>query len=211
MYDLYLVTDESLSLGRDITDIVKQAVKGGVTMVQLREKELDTRQFINRALQLKKILSEYGIPLIINDRVDIALAVKADGVHIGQNDMPYDFVKKIVTDNMIIGLSVETLDQAIEAEKYDIDYLGVSPIFSTPTKTDLYKEWGVEGLRKVRSFTKHKLVAIGGINSSNAAGVIQAGADGIAVVSAICSAENPEAASKELKAIVEKMKNKQKP
>jgi len=211
MYDLYLVTDESLSLGRDITDVVKQAVKGGVTMVQLREKELDTRQFINRALQLKKILSEYGIPLIINDRVDIALAVKADGVHIGQNDMPYDFVKKIVTDNMIIGLSVETLDQAIEAEKYDIDYLGVSPIFSTPTKTDLYKEWGVEGLRKVRSFTKHKLVAIGGINSSNAAGVIQAGADGIAVVSAICSAENPEAASKELKAIVEKMKNKQKP
>ena len=162
-------------------------------------------------MQLKKILSEYGIPLIINDRVDIALAVKADGVHIGQNDMPYDFVKKIVTDNMIIGLSVETLDQAIEAEKYDIDYLGISPIFSTPTKTDLYKEWGVEGLRKVRSFTKHKLVAIGGINSSNAAGVIQAGADGIAVVSAICSAENPEAASKELKAIVEKMKNKQKP
>jgi len=206
MYDLYLVTDEKMSLDRDISYVVEQAVEGGVTMVQLREKELNTREFIKRSLNLKKLLSKYDVPLIINDRVDIALAVEADGVHVGQSDMPYEYVKRLIPKKMMLGLSVETLDQAVEAEKYDLDYLSVSPIFFTPTKTNLYREWGIEGLRKLRSITKHKLIAIGGINSSNVAEVIRAGADGVAVVSAICAAEDPKATSKELKSIIEKIK-----
>ena len=203
MYDLYLVTDEKLCLGRDISYVAKEAVKGGVTMVQLREKELATRDFLIRALQLKELLFKYNVPLIINDRVDIALAIKADGIHVGQNDMPYEYVRKLIPKEMILGLSVETFDQAVEAENYDLDYLSVSPIFFTPTKTDLYSQWGIEGLRKLRSITKHKLIAIGGINSSNIAEVIKAGADGAAVVSAICSAKDPRATSTELKSIIE--------
>jgi thiamine-phosphate pyrophosphorylase len=209
MYELYLVTDEKASLGRNIIDVVKQALKGGVTVVQLREKELNTRQFVERASELKKILRPYNVPLIINDRIDIALAVEADGVHIGQNDMPLELVKKIVPGNMIIGLSVETLQQVKEAEGLNVDYLGVSPIFSTPTKTNFDdKPWGLEGLRKARKISKHILVAIGGINAENAEDVIKAGADGIAVVSGICSAENPETASRDFVQIIRNSKLK---
>jgi thiamine-phosphate pyrophosphorylase len=209
MYELYLVTDEKASRGRNIIDIVKQALRGGITIVQLREKELDTRQFIERAAALKKILKPYNVPLIINDRVDIALAVEADGVHIGQSDMPLELVKKIVPPDMIIGLSVETLRQVKEAEGLDVDYLGVSPVFSTPTKTDFdVKPWGLEGLRKARTISKHIIVGIGGINADNAGDVIKAGADGIAVVSGICSADNPETASRELIQIVRNSKLK---
>jgi len=208
MYELYLVTDEGASLGRNIIDIVRQAVKGGVTIVQLREKELDTRQFIERARKLQKILKPHNVPLIINDRIDIALAVNAEGVHIGQKDMPFGQVKKIIPGNMIVGLSVETIEQLKEAESLPADYLAVSPVFSTPVKTDFdQKPWGLEGLAEARKLTLHTLVAIGGINASNARDVISAGADGIAVVSGICSAGNPEAASRELINIVKNTKS----
>lgn len=209
MYELYLVTDEKASLGRNIIDVVRQAIEGGVTVVQLREKELNTRQFVERAVELKKILRPYKVPLIINDRIDVALAAEADGVHIGQSDMPLELVKKIVPGNMIIGLSVETIQQVKEAEGLDVDYLGVSPIFSTPTKTDFNDNpWGLEGLRKAREISKHVLVAIGGINAANAGDVIKAGADGIAVVSGICSADDPESASRDLIQIVRNLKPK---
>jgi thiamine-phosphate pyrophosphorylase len=208
MYELYLVTDEKASLGRSIVDIVRQAVKGGVSIVQLREKELDTRQFIERARELQKILKPQNIPLIINDRIDIALAVNADGVHIGQKDMPFELVKRIIPGNMIVGLSVETIEQLREAESLPADYIAVSPVFSTPVKTDFdQKPWGLEGLAEARKLTKHTLVAIGGVNASNAMNVISAGADGIAVVSGICSADNPEAASRELINIVKNTKS----
>jgi thiamine-phosphate pyrophosphorylase len=206
MNDLYLVTDEKLSLGRGINYIVERAVKGGVTMVQLREKELNTRDFITRAAEIKKILAGYHVPLIINDRIDIALAIEADGIHIGQSDMPYEYVRKIIPEKMILGLSVETMEQVDEAENFKLDYLSISPLFFTPTKTDLYREWGIEGLKEVRSKTKHRLFAIGGINTSNVAEVIRAGADGVAVVSAICSADDPEMASRELSSIIKETK-----
>jgi len=206
MNDLYLVTDEKLSLGREVKYIVERAVKGGVTMIQLREKELNTRDFITRAAEIKKILAGYNVPLIINDRIDIALAVEADGVHIGQSDMPYEYVRKIIPEKMILGLSVETMEQVAEAENFTLDYLSISPLFFTPTKTDLYREWGIEGLKEVRSKTKHRLFAIGGINASNVAEVIRAGADGVAVVSAICSADDPEKASRELLSIINETK-----
>lgn len=206
MFELYLVTDEKLCLGRPVAEVVEQAVSGGVTAVQLREKNLSTRDFIKRAVQLKKILSAYHVPLIINDRIDIALAAKADGIHVGQNDMPYDLFTKIIPGQMIRGLSVETPEQAAEAEDYKLDYLSVSPVFLTATKSELEHEWGIEGLQRLAANTKHRLVAIGGINKSNAGEVLKAGAKGIAVVSAICSSPDPRTAASELKSIIEKYK-----
>lgn len=206
MFELYLVTDESLSLGRSLEWIVEQAVQGGVTMVQLREKELDTRSFIERAEKIKKILAPRQIPLIINDRLDVALAAGADGIHIGQRDMPYEKAKRFLPEGSMIGLSVETMEQVREAEKLDVDYLGVSPIFSTPTKTDVETQWGIEGLKKVRALSRHKLVAIGRMKVSNAAEVIKAGADGIAVVSGICSATDPGMAAKAFMDEIQKVK-----
>ncbi len=205
---LYLVTDRDLSLGRPIEEIVSAAVKGGATIVQLREKKCSTKEFIDIANKLLEILKPVKIPLLINDRLDVALAVKADGVHIGQGDMPYKIAREMLGPEAIIGLSVESVEDATEAENLDVDYLGISPVFSTPTKTDISHELGFEGVKKIREVSRHKLVGIGGLNSANARETIEAGADGIAVVSAICSAENPEAASRELKDIVTSTKRK---
>ena len=206
--DLYLVTDRDLSLGRPIDEIVSAAVKGGATLVQLREKKCSTREFIEIANKLLEVLRPLEIPLLINDRLDVAIAVKADGVHIGQGDMPYEIAREMLGPEAIIGLSVESVEDAVKAEILDVDYLGLSPIFSTPTKTDIYHELGVEGIRKIKELSSHKLVGIGGINSSNTEEIIAAGADGVAVVSAISSAESPEKASRELREIVESTKRR---
>lgn len=202
MFKLCLVTDEKLCMGRSLPDIVRKAVEGGVTMVQLREKNADTRTFIEKAFILKEILNPFRVPLIINDRVDVALAVKADGIHIGQKDMPYELLKKIIPESMIVGLSVETMEQIQMANNYKVDYLGISPIFATPTKTDTSGCWGIEGLKKARNSTNHKLIAIGGISNTNVKTIIDAGANGIAVVSAICSAEDPQKAASELLSLI---------
>jgi thiamine-phosphate pyrophosphorylase len=199
---LYLVTDRGLSKGRSHEFIVEEAVKGGVTMVQLREKDVSTREFYQLALRLKSTLTSLHIPLIINDRLDIALAVDADGLHVGQSDMPYEEVRRILDRDKIIGLSVENIEQARQANSLDVDYIGLSPVFSTPTKTDTSPPLGLEGIREIAGFTRHKTVAIGGINASNAADIIRSGADGIAVVSAIVSAGDPRAAAVELKNII---------
>lgn len=195
---LYLVTDRPLSLGRDIAWVVEEAVKGGVTMVQLREKDIDTREYIELALKLKPILREAGVPLIINDRVDVALAVDADGVHIGQSDMPYEFARRLLGPDKIIGLSAENMDQVREANSLDIDYVAVSPVYSTATKTDTAPPFGLEGLREAVKLSLHPSVAIGGMNARTAADAFATGVDGIAVVSAICSAEDPRKAAEEL-------------
>ncbi len=201
-YSLYLVTDRGLSRGRTTLDIVKAAVRGGVTCVQLREKECSTLEFVQQALTIKAFLSSPGIPLIINDRLDVAQAVKADGVHLGQTDMPLDRAKAIVGDTMIIGISAESLEDAVEAEKGGADYLGVSPIYATPTKTDTAPPLGLEGLRQIRQTVNIPLVGIGGLNSDNSADAIRSGADGVAVVSAIVAADDPETAAGKLKQII---------
>ncbi len=198
---LYLVTDRGLSLGRDIEWIVGEAVAGGVTIVQLREKDIDTREFVALGLRLKALLSPLGVPLIINDRVDVALAVDADGVHIGQSDMPYDVARRLLGPDKIIGLSVETLDQVKEANLLDVDYIAVSPVYSTPTKTDTAPPFGLEGLRQAVSLSRHPGVAIGGMNADTVPAVLATGIDGVAVVSAICSAPDPRAAAAALRAI----------
>ena len=199
---LYLVTDRLLSLDRSLDDIVTMAVDGGVTMVQLREKDTDTGEFVELARRLLAILKPLNIPLIINDRVDVALAVDADGVHIGQRDMAYEDVRKLIGNDKIIGLSVENFMDIEIANTLDVDYIGISPVFGTPTKTDTAEPFGLEGLRKAVALSIHPTVAIGGMNKDTAKDVMLTGCNGIAVVSAICSAENPTLASSELLAIV---------
>ena len=202
---LYLVTDRGLCPeGRSLVQTVKEAVEGGVTMVQLREKDIDTRTFIEEALELKALLGPLGVPLIINDRVDVALASDADGVHIGQSDMPYAIARRLLGPDRIIGLSVENMDQVAQANALDVDYIGVSPVFATPTKTDTARPFGLDGLREAVRITKRPTVAIGGMNALTAADVMAAGTDGIAVVSAIIVAPDPRAAAEELKNIVDK-------
>ena len=202
-YSLYLVTDRGLSRGRTTRHIVEAALRGGVTCVQLREKTCSTREFIIQALSIKDHLKRHNVPLIINDRIDIAQAVNADGVHLGQSDMPIEMAKAILKDSMIIGISAESLKDAVQAEKDGADYIGVSPIYATPTKTDSAPHLGLEGLREMRKSVKIPLVGIGGLNRENAGEVIKNGADGVAVVSAIVAADDPEKAARELSKIVE--------
>lgn len=195
---IYLVTDEGLLLGKDLYRTVEAAVKGGVSMVQLREKESSTREFIERAIRLKEVLSPYGIPLIINDRVDVALAADADGVHVGQSDMPYEMVKRLLPEGKIIGLSVESPEQVLEANDYDLDYVAAS------SRDFLLQR------RQILSWNGDWTVCVGsspfpvihwsqpGEFSDNVASIFQAGADSVAVVSAIVSADDPEHAAREL-------------
>lgn len=196
---LYLVTERGMLRGRDLTDVVMQAVEGGVTMVQLREKDISTREFIELAQALKSVLMRTRVPFIINDRVDVALAVDADGVHIGQSDMPYDIARRMLGSDKIIGLSVENFAEIEEANRLDVDYIGVSPVFATPTKTDTAMPFGLDGLREAVRHSLHPSVAIGGINKSNFRSVLSTGTNGIAVVSAIMDSDNPREASRLLK------------
>jgi thiamine-phosphate pyrophosphorylase len=198
---LYLVTDGPSLKGRPITEVVLQAVQGGVGCVQLREKEMDTRDFYARAVALMQVLAPFNVPLVINDRIDLALACGAQGVHLGQSDMPPDVARRLLPPEVFIGWSVETLDHVWRSASLPVDYLGVSPVFETPTKTDTPAPWGLDGLGRVRAATSLPLVAIGGVHTGNAAAVLGAGADGLAIVSAICSSPDPRSAAKHIKAI----------
>ncbi len=197
-YSLYLVTDRKLSLGRSLLEVIKPAVDGGVTIVQLREKEVDSREFYREALGIKEFLDSRGIPLIVNDRLDIAIAVDAAGVHLGQEDLPIDVARKILGPGRIIGASVFTPDEAMQAEAMGADYLGLSPVFVTATKPELMKQIGVEGIGPIRRATRLPLIGIGSMNETNARSVIQAGLDGVAVVSAICSRPDACAAAEKI-------------
>jgi thiamine-phosphate pyrophosphorylase len=202
MKGLYFVTDRGLCGSKPLTDVVLQAIRGGASCVQLRDKDVSTRFFVEEALRIKAILAPLSIPLIINDRLDVALAVGADGVHVGQQDMPYDRARRLMGPKAIIGLSVETWEDVEQAEALDCDYLGVSPVFATPTKADTKEPWGLDGLAKIRAFSRHPLVGIGGLHEGNAEAAILAGADSVAVVSAICAAADPFEASQILTGII---------
>jgi thiamine-phosphate pyrophosphorylase len=195
---LMLVTDRALCTKRSIDDVVSEAVAGGVDCVQLREKNLDTRSFVEQAQRLKQLLEPTGVPLIINDRVDVALAIGASGVHVGQEDMPVPIARRLLGPSSLIGLSVESWHDVELAEELPVDYLGVSPVFETPTKTNTKGSWGLEGIAKIRAFSRHPLVAIGGLNRDNVGNVIAAGAHGVAVVSALCCADDPKHAARRL-------------
>ena len=193
-YRLYLVTDDQQDL-QTLKHVVKEAVAGGVTMVQVREKSGDIRSFIARAQAIKSILKDTNVALIINDRVDVALAVDADGVHLGQSDMPAELARQLIGPNKLLGLSIENEHQLLEANALSLDYIGLSAIFATPTKTDIKKEWGIAGLANALTNTNFPVVAIGGINQTNLDEIIKTGVDGVALVSAICHADAPKVAA----------------
>lgn len=201
-YSLYLVTDHGLGRGRSTLEIVRAAVAGGVTCVQLREKDISTRAFIAEAQAIRDFLFGTNVPLIINDRVDVALAVDAGGVHLGQSDMVLADARRLLGPGKLIGISVENAAQAVLAANQGADYLGLSPVFSTPTKTDTAPPLGLSGVAALRTAVSLPLVGIGGIGPQNAAEVIRAGCDGVAVVSAIVAADDPELAARQLKTTV---------
>jgi thiamine-phosphate pyrophosphorylase len=195
-WEIYLVTDRAFSKGRTTLEIVQAAVAGGVSAVQLREKDLDTRDFYEEGSRIRDFLRSSGVPLIINDRIDVALALDADGVHLGQTDMPLNVARRILGPDRLIGVSVEKPEHIDRDALAYADYLGISPIFLTSTKPELDTSWGLEGIRKVRSLTELPLVAIGSIKQENAADVIRAGADCVAVVTAIVAAADPREATR---------------
>ena len=198
LWDVYLVTDRVLSMGRSTRTVVEAAVRGGVSAVQLREKEYETRQFYEECLTIRDLLKSSHVPLIINDRIDIALAVDAEGVHVGQSDMPVRVARKLLGTGKIIGLSITKPEEINEEAVEYADYLAISPVFFTATKENIATPWGLEGLKRARSLTNLPLVAIGSVKHDNAKDVISAGAQSVAVVSAIVSAPDPEAATREL-------------
>lgn len=204
---LYLVTDRQLAK-KPIEHVVEEAIKGGVDCVQLREKNIDTRQFVEIAQTIKYITDRHNVPLIINDRIDVALAVKADGVHLGQDDMPLPIARTLVPHSMIIGISVSTVNEAIEAQRDGADYIGAGSVFPTSTKDDISGIIGLEGLQEITKAVSIPVIAIGGIQIHNAQDVMEHGAGGIAVVSAIVCADNPFEAACTLKSIVKNAKEK---
>jgi thiamine-phosphate pyrophosphorylase len=203
-YRLYLVTDRALARGRSLVDLVRQAVAGGVTIVQLREKEASTRDFVNLAERLQELLVPLQVPLIINDRIDVALAVNAAGVHVGQSDMPAATARRLLGGDRLLGVSVSSIEEARRAEDDGADYLGVSPIYATPTKTDTPTPVGLAGLATLRVATRLPLVAIGGLHAGNLLPVLAHGADSVAVVSAIMAADDPAVAARALRAEIDR-------
>jgi thiamine-phosphate pyrophosphorylase len=199
---LYLVTDPALGRGRPLADIVAAAVHGGVTLVQLRDKEAGGRALLEEARALQALLAPLGVPLIVNDRVDVAVAAGAAGCHVGQTDLPAAAARALLGPDAILGVSLDAVHQVAAVDPGIVDYVAHGPFAPTLTKMDAGGPVGAEGLAMVRRLTALPLVAIGGIDAENAGAAIRAGADGIAVVSAIVAAADPAAASRELRATI---------
>ncbi len=197
---LYLVTDRDLARGRSLTDVVRQAVDGGVTAVQIREKDVETSAFLNEAAELLRALKGSGVPLFVNDRADVALAAGSQGLHVGQTDLPAVAARPLIGPKMLLGVSVATEDEARQAVTDGADYVSVSPVFLTPTKPDADRAVGLAGIEAIRrAVGRTPMLAIGGIDATNARSIIAAGSDGISVVSAIMSADDPRAAAEALR------------
>jgi thiamine-phosphate pyrophosphorylase len=200
---LYLCTDRVLALGRLIAEAVEAAIAGGVTMVQLREKDASTGEFYRIALEVKALTRRHHVPLVINDRLDIALAVEAEGLHIGQSDLPLPAARRLAGEKLFIGVSASTVEDALRAEAEGADYLGVGAVYPTGSKADTGEAIGLEGLAAICAAVKIPVAGIGGVNASNAAEVIRAGAGGIAVLSGILSRPDIEEAARNLRGILD--------
>ena len=199
-YSVYLVTDRRNKTDEEFLNIIEEAIKGGTTIVQLREKTASTKEFYDLALKVKEITSRYGIPLLINDRIDIALAVDSEGVHIGQDDMPAGIAREIIGEDKILGVSASTVEEAKKAEIDSADYIGSGAVFPTATKDDA-DSVSEEELKEIVDSIDIPVVAIGGITIENAHTLKASGIAGFSVVSAIMSAEDPKEASEKLKEI----------
>lgn len=194
---LYLVTDKRNKTDEEFLEIIEEAIKGGTTVVQIREKEGETLDFYNLALKVKEITSKYNVPLIVNDRIDVALAIKSEGVHIGQTDMPADVARSLIGDEMILGVSASTVKEAGKAEKDGADYIGTGAVFPTATKDDA-PSITKDDLKEVTGSINIPTVAIGGITLENASELAGTGIAGISVVSAIMNSKDPKTASENL-------------
>jgi len=194
-YGLCIITADMPELKRTHVDVARESILGGATMVQLRDKNAGTREILEAALEIRDFTKRAGIPFIVNDRIDIAVAAGSDGVHLGQEDMPVDVARRILGRTRIIGISATNLEEAIEAQSRGADYLGVGPIFATPSKEDAAEPMGPAGLAEIRKQVRIPIVAIGGITEENAGEVIAAGADGIAVISAVAGASDMKKAT----------------
>lgn len=202
-YSIYLVTDRDLMSTETLEEAIEQAILGGCTLVQLREKDCSSLDFYNTAVRVKEITDKHNVPLIINDRLDIALAVDAAGVHVGQSDIPATIVRKIIGEDKIIGVSTGSLEQALKAQEDGADYIGVGAMYATGTKKDA-NPTSMEELRKIRENISIPIVVIGGINKDRVIDFENMGIDGLAIVSAIIAQKNITEATKELKALFTK-------
>ncbi|HBK27598.1 MAG TPA: thiamine phosphate synthase [Dialister sp.] len=202
-YTLYLVTDRRMPQGDTLENVVEKAIQGGVTLVQLREKSGDTGVLYERAVALKKITDQYHIPLIIDDRIDVMLASGADGVHVGQSDMPAHIARAMIGPDKILGVSAANLEEALQAEVDGADYLGVGAMYPTATKTDA-DFTTMETLKEIKRKVHIPVVAIGGINQHTIPDFRNSGINGFAIVSAIMASQTPETAARELKELIER-------
>ena len=200
LWRLHVLTDRKTSRGRSHVQVAEAAIAGGADVIQLRDKEASSGRLYQEALQLRKLTRDAQVPFIVNDRLDIALAVDADGVHVGQSDLPASVVRRIMGPGKILGVSVVTVEEALQAEKDGADYLGVGPVFEARgTKPDTGEPLGVGCITRIRPHCRLPIVAIGGITAENAREVREAGADAAAVISAIVSAEDISEATRRLK------------
>lgn len=199
-YTLYLVTDRSLMSTATLIEAVEQAILGGCTMIQLREKNISSLDFYRQSVEVKKVTEQYHVPFIINDRIDIAMAVNADGVHIGQRDIPAAIVRDLIGTDMLLGVSAASVKEAVQAANDGADYLGVGAMFPTGTKTDA-NYVSIEELKKIRHAVNLPIIAIGGINKSNIKLFHNTGINGLAVVSAIIAQPDIQKAAAEMKSM----------
>ncbi len=197
-YELYLITDRRFLKGRELKKVVEDAILGGVTIVQVREKDVSTREFYNVAKEVKEVTDHYKVPIIINDRLDIAQAINAHGVHLGQKDMQLNIARRILGKDKIIGISVGNIKEALEAENNGADYLGIGTIFPTGSKKDVDAIIGIDGLSKIKNNISIPSVAIGGINKTNFKDVLNTGIEGISVISAILDEDDISIAANNL-------------
>lgn len=197
-YELYLITDRRFLKGRELKKVVEDAILGGVTIVQVREKDVSTREFYNIAKEVKEVTDHYKVPIIINDRLDIAQAINAHGVHLGQKDMQLNIARRILGKDKIIGISVGNIKEALEAENNGADYLGIGTIFPTGSKKDVDAIIGIDGLSKIKNNISIPSVAIGGINKTNFKDVLNTGIEGISVISAILDEDDINIAANNL-------------
>lgn len=207
---LYLITEEKLSSGRSTLEVVKKAVKGGVDVVQLRDKNMTLRERYSLGRKIRKITQKSNVDFIVNDRVDLAAVLDADGVHLGQDDLPCSEARRILGADKIIGITALNAKDIIKAEQDGADYLGIGSVYKSNSKKVAAEKDGIglEGIKKVKKITSLPVIAVGGLNSKNAAEVIKAGADTVSVISAVAGADNIQASVKTLKEVIRKAKNK---
>lgn len=203
LWRLYVITDEKVSRGRSHLQVAEAAIAGGADVLQLRDKEASGGGLYRIALQLRKVTRDAKVPFIVNDRIDVALAAGADGVHVGQDDLPASAARALLGKERILGVSVDTVEEAVRAEKDGADYLGVGPVFEARgTKPDAGEPVGLARIERIRRHCRLPIVAIGGIDAGNARKVREAGADAAAVISAIVSADDIAGAARRLKGIL---------